>query len=613
MPTELTVPTIPILFAHLQQLARPKEPHEVSGALDALFREIKKISLLDPTFCPCIQDGLERAIGWAASKRVAGESQRKWDSVITGALECYAALMLKMAEMKRCLPDELVEAIAGESWLDRGIKFCRTSFSETDIHLRREAGRALLASLLRAFPREGSILSLLEGMFQGRRMLNVAFPLLDNLHQTNPRGFLQIQRTAIPVIISSDRWRTFNNEWRAGIGAAIRHISKSEVLELRDLLLQARGAVAARIKQDALGQEFDEGICMKLDQCIRQIDGRLGADRGRRQIPANLPIRAEIVINGSRKPKMVVGRLRDLSVPPDPGGCWTPGALVISDTIPNWLLADQDTWYRASLRLQIPTETESLVVEPVEVIAGKLLVDDPEPNCLRVKYDRAPTRAVNTLRRFFQACPALEQDAESAVTTGLNETLGSLSASRDELLKWTGGTSSLICAVIFTDILDSTVLCRELGDDIWIDILHKHFLRAQTLTRETNGFLIKNTGDGLLGLFHTAREATRFAISLYEATGHPVIRIRAGVNVGQINIKDDDAFGGEVNKASRITGFLSGDGLVLGDRAKEDVEQTGDPELLGLEWLPHPNVSLKGLKEPLTLWTVARRTMIDPP
>jgi class 3 adenylate cyclase len=119
-------------------------------------------------------------------------------------------------------------------------------------------------------------------------------------------------------------------------------------------------------------------------------------------------------------------------------------------------------------------------------------------------------------------------------------------------------------AVVFTDIVDSTKLCNDLGDAVWDGIRQQHFAQAVRLVHQKQGILIKNTGDGILALFHDATKAVGFALALHHDTGHAVIRIRAGVHVGQVNIDDGDAFGRHMNLTARVMNYAK----ASGDRAE---------------------------------------------
>src|SRR5260370_34611246 len=63
-----------------------------------------------------------------------------------------------------------------------------------------------------------------------------------------------------------------------------------------------------------------------------------------------------------------------------------------------------------------------------------------------------------------------------------------------------------------------------LGDSSWDGIRQQHFRVAVRLIQQSKGILIKNTGDGILALFHHATAAVGFAVTLHDDTSHAVVR-----------------------------------------------------------------------------------------
>jgi small GTP-binding protein len=172
----------------------------------------------------------------------------------------------------------------------------------------------------------------------------------------------------------------------------------------------------------------------------------------------------------------------------------------------------------------------------------------------------------------------------------------------ESLREWAGGAGVAMIAIVFTDIVDSTKLCSDLGDAPWDDIRQRHFARVQQLIRESSGFFIKNTGDGVLAAFHNAEDAVTFARAIASNTGHAVVRVRVGVHVGQVTIDSDDAFGRHVNLAARVMSALKNDGVIISDQVKIDLDARPSALLASLHWTQRPDVPLKGVSQPQTLW-----------
>jgi class 3 adenylate cyclase len=87
-------------------------------------------------------------------------------------------------------------------------------------------------------------------------------------------------------------------------------------------------------------------------------------------------------------------------------------------------------------------------------------------------------------------------------------------------------------------------------------------------------------------------------------TGHPQVRIRAGIHIGPMRVEKGDVFGGTVNFAARVVGAIRDAEIWLSERAKEDIDRQGAAKHKGLNWEGHEGVSMKGFREGCTLWAL---------
>ena len=107
-------------------------------------------------------------------------------------------------------------------------------------------------------------------------------------------------------------------------------------------------------------------------------------------------------------------------------------------------------------------------------------------------------------------------------------------------------------------------------------------LRSQVLdpgVAAQHGRIVKNTGDGFLATFDTARDATRCALSLQEAVaahtaGLPAdqrISFRMGLNAADIILEEDDVYGDGVNIAARLQTYAPSGGIVVSGAVAEQL------------------------------------------
>ena len=89
--------------------------------------------------------------------------------------------------------------------------------------------------------------------------------------------------------------------------------------------------------------------------------------------------------------------------------------------------------------------------------------------------------------------------------------------------------------IVFTDIVDSTVLTSRLGDPNWRDVLRRHDTVIYNVTESHGGTVVETQGDGSMLAFSSARRAVGSAqaiqseMSMTFADDSPPIRVRIGV------------------------------------------------------------------------------------
>ena len=246
-----------------------------------------------------------------------------------------------------------------------------------------------------------------------------------------------------------------------------------------------------------------------------------------------------------------------------------------------------------------------LILQLDDMIAVSQLLSmaqNADPNLMKF-FDRCQINLDQFQAENQAVRPQLDerQKAEQARQPDeLDQRIGKVSA--ESLREWSGGASNATLAIVFTDIVDSTKLCYDIGDAVWDGYRQLHFAHIQQLIAKSSGCFIKNTGDGVLAAFHNAEDAVTFARTLASHTGHAVIRVRVGVHIGAVTVDEKDAFGRHVNLAARVMSVLKNDGVIISDQVKSDLDARRTESLVHLRWKPYPEVILKGIPLPQTLW-----------
>ncbi|HEX4433313.1 MAG TPA: adenylate/guanylate cyclase domain-containing protein, partial [Acidimicrobiales bacterium] len=88
----------------------------------------------------------------------------------------------------------------------------------------------------------------------------------------------------------------------------------------------------------------------------------------------------------------------------------------------------------------------------------------------------------------------------------------------------------LLAAVLFTDIVDSTVRAAEAGDRQWRAVLDEFDVNVGRLLARHDGILVKALGDGILARFAAPAQAVRCAEAMVDAARNAGLQLRAGLH-----------------------------------------------------------------------------------
>jgi adenylate cyclase len=141
-----------------------------------------------------------------------------------------------------------------------------------------------------------------------------------------------------------------------------------------------------------------------------------------------------------------------------------------------------------------------------------------------------------------------------------------------------------LMAILAADVVDYSRLTEAGEVDTHVRL---RALRVQTIDPcvvSYRGVIIKNTGDGFLATFDSAVDAVRCAVELQNELVAseaflPVerkIRLRIGINVGEVITEAEDIYGTSVNVAARLEQFSPPGGIVISSAVLASVKPTID-------------------------------------
>lgn len=145
----------------------------------------------------------------------------------------------------------------------------------------------------------------------------------------------------------------------------------------------------------------------------------------------------------------------------------------------------------------------------------------------------------------------------------------------------------VLATVLLTDIVGSTRLAAELGDERWQALLGDHHRVTRRLLDRFGGHEIKTVGDGFLATFDGPARAIRGALAIRDGLGELGLEIRAGLHTGEIEVQSDDIAGlavhigarisalaqpGEVLVSSTVKDLVAGSGITFEDRGSHELK-----------------------------------------
>jgi adenylate cyclase len=135
--------------------------------------------------------------------------------------------------------------------------------------------------------------------------------------------------------------------------------------------------------------------------------------------------------------------------------------------------------------------------------------------------------------------------------------------------------------IVFTDIVDSTVLLSRVGDHAWLDLLRRHKAVIEQATTAHGGTVVETQGDGSMLAFASARRAVVCAQAIQSAVGRafvdvsPPIAVRIGVHTGDALREGDHFFGTTVHFAARVASQALGGEVLVSNVVQELVAGPG--------------------------------------
>jgi class 3 adenylate cyclase len=192
--------------------------------------------------------------------------------------------------------------------------------------------------------------------------------------------------------------------------------------------------------------------------------------------------------------------------------------------------------------------------------------------------------------------PQANESIGMSVTTTLEELEQAMQRERPDLSESVALDGTV--TIVFTDVVDSTLMLSRLGDVAWVDVIRRHNTLLEKVTAAHGGTVVETQGDGSMLAFSSARRAVGCAQAIQHAIDgafadySPPIRVRIGIHTGDAIQEADHFFGTTVHYAARVASQALGGEVLVSSLVRELVAHgTSD-----LSFLEGREVELKGLE-----------------
>ncbi len=164
-----------------------------------------------------------------------------------------------------------------------------------------------------------------------------------------------------------------------------------------------------------------------------------------------------------------------------------------------------------------------------------------------------------------------------------------------------GGAVLDTLSVLFTDIVGSTALRAQLGEDVAEVVRRSHDALIAEIVEGHGGRVIKGMGDGFLATFGSAARAVTAAVGIQQGIDaqrfvepHVALLLRIGISLGDVTVEAGDVFGTPVIEAARLCAAAEG-GQILATSVVEALARSRGNHT----FTPVGDLELKGLPDPV--------------
>jgi class 3 adenylate cyclase len=158
-----------------------------------------------------------------------------------------------------------------------------------------------------------------------------------------------------------------------------------------------------------------------------------------------------------------------------------------------------------------------------------------------------------------------------------------------------------VVTLMFTDVEGSTALATAHGDEEARRLVEAQREVVRAEVTKHGGREIDSIGDGFMLSFNSTRKAITCAVAIQQALESEPMRVRIGLNAGEVIDKAGHPFGGAVNAAARVASNAKGGEILVSDAVRQLAGT-----MPGVSFRDRGRFRLKGFPEPWRLYEVVK-------
>lgn len=193
------------------------------------------------------------------------------------------------------------------------------------------------------------------------------------------------------------------------------------------------------------------------------------------------------------------------------------------------------------------------------------------------------------------------EPANDVLAKAITDFIGDPNA--DAKTKAAASAPSGLVTILFTDMVSSTALTQQLGDEGAQGLVRQHNTVVRDALKAHAGKEIKHTGDGIMASFASARGAVDCAVAIQRAlaAAGDSVRVRIGLNAGEPVAEEQDLYGTSVQLAARVCAEADAGEIMVSNVVRELAAGKG------FLFNDRGDHALKGFEDPVRLYEVSWR------